>query len=84
MRPAAEIQLTQAPDCFLRGGDSSENMIRQRCRLQGPPACSLCRGSGIVPTRDGPISLLVEEAGVFCICSVGSALWLAVLNAARE
>ena len=52
--------------------------------LHQPPDCSLCRDSGIIPTREGPISLLMEEAAVFCSCEVGTALWQAILNAAPE
>ncbi|MGH9830867.1 MAG: hypothetical protein ACREDR_47280 [Blastocatellia bacterium] len=74
---AAEIPKPHSPECRRRW---NRIMMLQISRVHEPPACTLCRDSGIIPTREGPISLLMEEAGVFCTCNVGIERWQSMLE----
>lgn len=44
-------------------------------------ACPQCRGAGVIPIKDGPLTSFMDELGVFCRCSAGAARWRAVLEA---
>ncbi len=46
-----------------------------------PPTCQQCRGSGVIRINDGPLTPLMDEAGIFCRCPAGAVRWQAVLDA---
>ena len=57
-------------------------MVEAEIDQEQPVRCSACRGTGVVPPKDGPIS---SDAGVFCLdCKDGRDRWQATLNSIAE